>query len=132
MENPNKKLKANTAVVNILKKKVCQSHETHKESVLLEDDHVRTMNKKRTDSITQKGLKKSTLTDPKQELVEFMKMDSEKKHDIEIQILNMQLRRETLHLQLIEKEIAIKDCLLKRLQNTENLEDTEYLNTNML
>lgn len=118
-------MKKTTSIIN-MKKKIGQSYETYKKSVPLVNDHVRPFHKKRIDFTSQKVLKTSTLLDSKKELIELMKTESEKKHDIEMEILNMQLQREKLQMQLIEKEIAIKDCLLKRLENTEQLQDIEY------
>lgn len=77
-----------------------------------------------------KVLNFATLAKSKTELVDLMKADIDEKHAIEINILNMQLKRETLQVQLIEKEIAIKECILKRMKKTdcETLEDIENLN----
>lgn len=133
MENSKQKLNKNTSLVNMLKKKVDQSHGVYKENVSFEDDHVQTFHK-RTDAVSQKVLKTS-IVHSKKELCDLLKREAEEKHAIEIKILNAQLEREKLHMQLMQKEIAIKDCLLKRLQNTiektneeeEELQDVEYL-----
>lgn len=62
--------------------------------------------------MSNKVLNFATLAKSKIKLVELMKTD--KKYEIEVNILNMQLQKETLQVQLIQKEIAIKEYILER------------------
>lgn len=108
-----------------MSKKNCPSRETYEGNVQLQND-VQTFRGKQIDSMPHKLLQTSPLMESKAELVQFMRTDLEKKHDIEIKILNTQLEKEKLQMKLLEKEIAIKDCILQRLHNTDT-EITEYL-----
>lgn len=108
-----------------MEKKICPSRETYEENMQIRND-AHTLCGKRKNSPSHQLLQVSPLVESKAELLEFTKMDLEKKHDIEINILNTQLEKEKLQMQLIKKEIAIKDCILQRLSNPDT-EITEYL-----
>lgn len=108
-----------------MQKKICPSRETYERNVQLRND-AQTLCAKRKNSTSHQQLQVSPLIESKAELLAFTRMDLEKKHDIEINILHTQLEKEKLQMQLIKKEIAIKDCILQQLRNTDT-EITEYL-----
>lgn len=111
------------------KKNISKPLQIRGENVQFNSDYAKTFPQTRKNySMSDKVLNFATLAKSKTELVELMKTDIDKKHEIEVNILNMQLQKETLQIQLIEKEIAIKECILERLKKTEALEDIENLN----
>lgn len=115
--------------MNILRKKINRPLQIRGENEQFNSDRAKTFPQtKKNYSMSDKVLNFATLAKSKTELVDLMKADINEKHAIEVNILNMQLKRETLQVQLIEKEIAIKECILKRMEKTETLEDIENLN----
>ncbi|CAL1685153.1 unnamed protein product [Lasius platythorax] len=125
--NTGTKVKEKTAL-NILTKKISKPLQIRRENVQFNSDCAKTFPQTRKNySTSDKVLNFATLANSKAELVELMKMDINKKHEIEVNILNMQLHKETLQAQLIEKEIAIKEYILERLKKTDALEDIENM-----
>ncbi|XP_024882792.1 putative uncharacterized protein DDB_G0289009 isoform X2 [Temnothorax curvispinosus] len=117
------------SAVNVLRKKMNKPIQIRGENVQFNSDCAKTFPQtKKNYSMSDKVLNFATLAKSKTELVDVMKADIDEKHAIEVNILNMQLKREILQVQLIEKEIAIKECILQRVKKTETLEDIENLN----
>lgn len=71
---------------------------------------------KKQESIISKIAQCNVLGDSKIELVQFMIEDLKKKSDVEIDILKTQLQKEKLEVQILQKELELKENMLQSKQ----------------